>query len=77
MPWRPTGMCPLPLLRIARAYHNRCRRGERRRATGKSSGSCPGYVIDHVEPLKRGGADASANMQWQTQRGAKLKDRTE
>jgi len=34
-------------------------------------------VIDHVEPLKRGGADASANMQWQTQRGAKLKDRTE
>jgi 5-methylcytosine-specific restriction endonuclease McrA len=26
----------------------------------------PGYVADHVIPLKRGGADASWNMQWQT-----------
>jgi len=31
-------------------------------ATGKSSDSCPGYVIDHVQPLKRGGADPPANM---------------
>jgi hypothetical protein len=23
-------------------------------ATGKTSGACPGYVIDHVVPLKRG-----------------------
>ena len=46
-------------------------------STGKSSGSCPGYVIDHVTPLKRGGADAPENMQWQTQADAKLKDRWE
>ena len=46
-------------------------------STGKSSGSCPGYVIDHVQPLKRGGADTPANMQWQTEGAAKLKDRTE
>ena len=46
-------------------------------ATGKNSGSCPGYVIDHVKPLKRGGADTPANMQWQTEGAAKLKDRTE
>ena len=46
-------------------------------ATGKSSGACPGYVIDHVEPRKRGGADTSANMQWQTQGAARQKDRTE
>ena len=46
-------------------------------ATGRSSGSCPGYVIDHVQPLKRGGADTAANMQWQTEGAAKLKDRTE
>ena len=46
-------------------------------STGKSSGSCPGYVIDHVQPLKRGGADAAANMQWQTEGAARLKDRTE
>jgi hypothetical protein len=27
-------------------------------ATGKTYGVCKGYVIDHVVPLKRGGADA-------------------
>jgi hypothetical protein len=42
-------------------------------ATGKTSGACPGYVIDHITPLKRGGADAPSNMQWP----AKAKDRVE
>ena len=46
-------------------------------ATGKSSGACPGYVIDHVTPLKRGGADAPGNMQWQTKQAAKQKDKVE
>jgi len=46
-------------------------------STGKTSGSCPGYVIDHVKPLKRGGEDAPRNMQWQTVKEAKAKDRTE
>jgi hypothetical protein len=46
-------------------------------STGASSGACPGYVIDHVQPLKRGGADAPSNMQWQTKEEAKLKDRSE
>lgn len=32
-------------------------------STGKGSGRCPGYVIDHVQPLKRGGRDAPDNMQ--------------
>jgi hypothetical protein len=46
-------------------------------STGKASGSCPGYVIDHVVPLKRGGADTPGNMQWQTEGAAKAKDKWE
>jgi len=50
---------------------NPCPTGKRR------SGSCPGYVIDHINPLACGGADAPYNMQWQTVQAAKAKDKTE
>src|SRR6266581_2147696 len=46
-------------------------------STGKTSGACPGYVVDHVRALKRGGEDSPTNMQWQTEAAAKSKDRTE
>ena len=46
-------------------------------STGRRSGACPGYVIDHVRPLKRGGADAPSNMQWQTKAAARAKDKVE
>jgi hypothetical protein len=46
-------------------------------STGKGSGSCPDYVIDHVRPLECGGADAPSNMQWQTIAEGKAKDKTE
>ena len=46
-------------------------------STGRASGTCPGYVIDHVKPLKRGGVDDPSNMQWQTKAEAKAKDKTE
>ncbi|MBZ5500143.1 MAG: HNH endonuclease [Acidobacteriia bacterium] len=46
-------------------------------ATGKTSGSCKGYVIDHIVPLAKGGADAPSNMQWQTTAEAKAKDKWE
>jgi hypothetical protein len=46
-------------------------------ATGKRYGACPGYVIDHIQALKHGGADAPYNMQWQTRADAKAKDRWE
>ena len=44
--------------------------------TGYPNGR-PGYVIDHIDPLKRGGADIPSNMQWQTVEAAKAKDRVE
>lgn len=46
-------------------------------ATGKPRGACPGYVVDHIEPLCAGGADHPANMQWQTVADAKAKDKDE
>jgi hypothetical protein len=46
-------------------------------ATGRGTGACPGYVIDHIQPLKRGGADSPSNMQWQNTTAAKAKDRIE
>jgi hypothetical protein len=46
-------------------------------STGKTSGRCSGYVVDHVNPLECGGADAPSNMQWQTTADAKAKDKTE
>ena len=46
-------------------------------ANGKTRGSCPGYVVDHIKPLCAGGADYPSNMQWQTVAEAKKKDRLE
>lgn len=44
-------------------------------STGKTSGPCKGYVIDHVQALKHGGADTPSNMKWQTVAEAKAKDK--
>jgi hypothetical protein len=46
-------------------------------ATGRSTGRCLGYVIDHVKPPACGGADAPSNMQWQTVAEGKAKDKWE
>lgn len=65
--------------RIARSSHAKTtfRKANPCPATGRSAGACPGYVIDHVVPLKRGGPDHFANMQWQTRAAAREKDRYE
>jgi hypothetical protein len=46
-------------------------------STGLTSGACPGYRKDHVVPLGCGGPDTVANMQWQTIRAARAKNRWE
>lgn len=46
-------------------------------ATASSRGPCPGWVVDHIEPLCAGGADAPSNMQWQQLADAKAKDKDE
>jgi 5-methylcytosine-specific restriction endonuclease McrA len=33
-------------------------------ATGKTTGACAGYQIDHRVPLSKGGTDDPTNMEW-------------
>jgi hypothetical protein len=42
-------------------------------STGRTSGGCPGYVVDHVTPLKRGGVDTPSNMQRRQKRQRRLR----
>lgn len=44
--------------------------------TGYPNGR-PGYVVDHIVPLYKGGCDCPSNMQWQTKEQAKQKDKWE
>lgn len=46
-------------------------------ANGKTYGSCPGYVIDHITALACKGADDPSNMQWQSVAEGKAKDKWE
>ena len=44
-------------------------------ANGHARGSCPGWQVDHIDPLCNGGPDISQNMQWLTVQDHKLKTR--
>jgi hypothetical protein len=46
-------------------------------STGRTTGACPGYRRDHIKPLCSGGPDAVWNLEWQTIRDARAKDRWE
>jgi hypothetical protein len=61
----------------SKAARDSFQRGHPCPSTGKRSGRCPGYVVDHVNPLECGGVDAPSNMQWQTVAAGKAKDKTE
>src|SRR5450756_2981494 len=49
-----------PAQRAAFLRHHPCP------ASGRTRGACPGYVVDHIEPLCADGPDNPGNMQWQT-----------
>lgn len=46
-------------------------------STGKTSGACPGYQVDHREALICGGRDELANLQWLSIEEHKEKTRVE
>lgn len=46
-------------------------------STGRTSGACPGYVIDHIDPICNHGPDTPANMQWQERQASYKKDAEE
>ena len=44
-------------------------------ATGKTTGSCPGYVIAYIQSPKQGGAHTPMNFQWLSKAEAQGKTR--
>jgi hypothetical protein len=46
-------------------------------STGRTSGACPNWVVDHLYPLCAGGADSVENMLWSPTAEARLKDQWE
>jgi hypothetical protein len=75
--WPTTGQAWVSVSSRSAAAKAAFRRCEPCPATGLFTGACPGYVVDHIVALKRGGADDPDNMQWQTVEDARAKDHTE
>lgn len=54
---------------LAFKRHNPCPSTQLRR------GACPGWQVDHVQPLCSGGPDAVQNMQWLSVEDHRIKTR--
>lgn len=46
-------------------------------STGKTSGSCPGFVKDHIQPLCANGKDVPTNLMWSEHDWSVLRDKQE
>lgn len=61
----------------SRALRAEFMRQHRCPSTGKPSGACPGWQVDHREALICGGRDELANLQWLTIAAHREKTRVE
>ena len=46
-------------------------------STNKTTGACPGWIVDHLVPICFGGMDSPLNMQWQELAQSRIKDKFE
>jgi len=77
-----SALCSAPMDASARIHRDKAALLEFRRLnpcpeTQSTSGKCPGWQIDHVEPLCAQGADRLENLQWLTTQEHKWKTRTD
>jgi len=56
---------------LAFKRHNPCP------STGQRSGACPGWHVDHANPICAGGSDTRDNMQWLTIEEHRMKTRSD
>lgn len=46
-------------------------------STGKTTGSCPGYQVEHTQPLCACGPDKESNMTWMATAEHKIKTKAD
>jgi hypothetical protein len=66
-----------PLVKRSAAVRRAFQRQQPCPSTGKLTGACPNWVVDHLYPLCAGGADSLENMLWSPTAEARLKDQWE
>jgi hypothetical protein len=62
--------------RLGQFFHISSEKTKFKKLSGFPHGR-PGYVIDYIQPLKRGGEARAYNMQWLPKEEAKLKHKFE
>ena len=57
--------------RLAFTHENPCP------STGQRRGACPGFEVDHIQPLCAGGPDKRENLQWLSVEDHRFKTRVD